>query len=225
MEESEKERRVLEGRASALEKEKKGVHKEMADAKREWGNEKERNAIALGKAEGGLKSEKEEKERLRRSLKEKDAEVGRLQADIASARAANASSGTEATDMRKRLADLEAAMRRAREEHEAALASELEAAKEAAREAAAAIDAVRADGAAALEGARRAAEAERAAAAGAAARAKEEALRLQAEELRKAEAERLGALKAEQAQLAQQVAAEALAAAPLHPCPPRTLPP
>ena len=78
LEESEKERRALEGKASALEKEKKGFQKEMAEAKREWGNEKERNAIALGKAEGGLKAEKEEKERLRRSLKEKDAE-GRLQ--------------------------------------------------------------------------------------------------------------------------------------------------
>ena len=40
------------------------MQKEMADAKREWGNEKERNAIALGKAEGGLKAEKEETARL-----------------------------------------------------------------------------------------------------------------------------------------------------------------
>ena len=67
-------RQSAEGRVRALEKEVKDLKAETD----RLNTESERKAIALGKTDGALKDAKAEEARLRKSLKEKDAEVGQL---------------------------------------------------------------------------------------------------------------------------------------------------
>ena len=67
-------RQSAEGRVRALEKEVKDLKAETD----RLNTESERKAIVLGKTDGALKDAKAEEARLRKSLKEKDAEVGQL---------------------------------------------------------------------------------------------------------------------------------------------------